>query len=564
MAKARETRPRLNRISFYRLRGDEFFELLFECIEQSLGSQTGRARRWARLNPYQQGVWAWWPFSGNLLNGGLVQYFYNEGDACVEPLKALLVASDNAPMADLLAEATAVYRKNRKAFATEKTFGADGLFSRMTDLNQLDGKWQRLLRGTDKRLQKWLCANISLIAVGDDGQEIDATFSGNVETRYPGGQVFEQAQVRRGVISGCYRRFCEDGKLEHEGYYKGGKVATDYWPNGQPKRKRTEKGAHEINEWYYASGQLQKRYVSDKSGEAIEPIRLWHENGQLAEELHVKKGKLAGPWLKFFDDGSPRLEAKHVKNESLVVKNAWDDERRQTVKNGRGVYFDEGISINWKYDLFFKFDCTRLLEMRNGIRHGEAKTWHSGILWSIDQYVRGQPHGTNVLFYDNGRVHMRIKYQHGKEIKVEKFDKLDQPRPAVLIEVEANAELYKSWRHPVPDSFPKPRNLKQVQSRLQVPEFLAQVYDRNKAGQLNDEYEDWNSFDDSIGYWVMVDDRGIVDDVQFTGSDVYSGGAINDYPPLLGELKFTPGRIGKQSVRCRVMVHVHHTFAEAE
>lgn len=109
MAKAKETRPRLNRISFYRLRGDEFFNLLFECIEQSLGSQTGRASRWARLNPYQQGVWAWWPFSGNLLNGGLVQYFYNQRDAYVEPLKTLLVASDNAPMADLLVEATAIY-----------------------------------------------------------------------------------------------------------------------------------------------------------------------------------------------------------------------------------------------------------------------------------------------------------------------------------------------------------------------------------------------------------------------------------------------------------------------
>lgn len=563
MAKEKETRPRLNRISFYRLRGDEFFQLLFECIEQSLGSQSDRSTRWARLSPYQQGVWAWWPFSGNLLNGGFVQYFYNKRDACVESLKALLVASDNTPMADLLEEAAALYRKNKKAFATEKTFGTDGLFARMTDLNQLDRKWERLLCGTDKRLQKWLCANISLIAVGGDGQEIVAAFSGDVETYYPGGQVFEQAQVRRGVISGCYRRYSEDGALEHEGYYKSGKVAIDYWPNGHPKRKKMKKGMHEIYEWYYASGQLQKRYVSDKSGEGIEPIRLWHENGRLAEELHVKKGKLGGPWLKFFADGSPRLEAKHIRNETLIVKNAWDDERRQAVKNGRGVYFDDGISIKWKYDLFIRFDWTHLLELRNGIRHGEAKTWHSGILWSIDRYIHGQPHGST-LYYDNGRVKMRIKYQHGKEIKVDKFDKFDNPRPAVLIEVEANAELYTSWRHPVPDAFPKPRNLKQVQSRLKIPEFLAGVYERNKTRQLNDEYEDWNSFDDTIGYWVMVDERGTVDDVQFTGSGVYSTGALNDYLPLLVGLKFTPARIGKRTVRCRVMVSVHHTFAEAD
>ena len=78
----------------------------------------------------------------------------------------------------------------------------------------------------------------------------------------------------------------------------------------------------------------------------------------------------------------------------------------------------------------------------------------------IGRYVRGQPR-RSMLYYDNGRVKMRIKYQHGKEIKVNKFD---NPRPTVLIEVEANAELYKSWQHTVPDAFPKPRNLKQVQS----------------------------------------------------------------------------------------------------
>ena len=193
MAKAKETRPRLNQSVSIACAVTNCSNYCSSVSSKASGSQSGRSTRWARLSPYQRGAWAWWPFSGNLLNGGFVQYLYNERDACVESLKTLLVASDNAPMADLLEAAAALYRKNKKAFATEKTFGTDGLFARMTDFNQLDRKWGRLLRGTDKRLQKWLCANISLIAVGDDGQEIDAALTGDVETYYPDGQVFEQA-----------------------------------------------------------------------------------------------------------------------------------------------------------------------------------------------------------------------------------------------------------------------------------------------------------------------------------------------------------------------------------
>ena len=91
-----------------------------------------------------------------------------------------------------------------------------------------------------------------------------------------------------------------------------------------------KKGMHESDEWYYASGQLQKRYVSDKSGEAIEPIRLWHENGQLAEELHVKKGKLAGPWLKFSTMGRHGLK----RSMSGMKRSSSRNPGRKTASNG--------------------------------------------------------------------------------------------------------------------------------------------------------------------------------------------------------------------------------------
>ena len=79
-----------------------------------------------------------------------------------------------------------------------------------------------------------------------------------------------------------------------------GEVSADYWPTGQPRHKRLKRGKLRIDEWYHPSGAIQKGYVADKTGYAIEPVRLWHDNGQLAEEIHTKEGDKIGPWPVFF------------------------------------------------------------------------------------------------------------------------------------------------------------------------------------------------------------------------------------------------------------------------
>jgi antitoxin component YwqK of YwqJK toxin-antitoxin module len=561
--KTTEIRPRLSRIDFYRHRGSDFFEALYRCIDRELGEDRQRLKRWSRLNTLQQGLHAWRGFLGDVLNGGLVQYFYNHTDVLVPALVEPLEASGCQAMSAIVQQAADIYREHAEEFATESPFGENGLFARMTELAKLDRTLVRQLNRAGKQLEKWVRAQIAQIALGDDGEPIDPSFSGTIETHHPGGQVFEQAVVRRGVLSGPYRRYLEDGTLEHSCYYKAGEISSDYWPNGQPRRKTLKRGKLTVNEWYYLSGNIQKRLVADGSDNAVEPVRLWHENGQLAEELHVKGGKKLGPWLKFFDDGLPRLEAEYRKGETLVVKNAWDDRRRQVVKDGDGTYFDDGRDIDASYRLVFEGDWTHSRQLRGGVRHGVETTWFEGVLWSTQEFAEGKPHGLQTLFYDNGRVRTKATYRNGKEVKTEAFPKFDDPRPAVLLEVEANAELYRAWNHPLLDAYPTPLNLEEVQAQLEFPEFLEQVFERNKAGKLEEDDEDLNDFDDTIAYMVMVDERGIVDKVDFSGCSPYSIGTVDRYPPIIRQLTFEPGRIGGREVRCRVVVSVHHTFAEA-
>src|SRR4051794_24487314 len=91
--KTTKIRPRLSRIDFFRLHADEFFGALFRCIDHELGEGRQRTKRWSTLNPLQHGLYAWWGFLGDVLNGGLTQYFYNQTEVFVPALAALLVAS---------------------------------------------------------------------------------------------------------------------------------------------------------------------------------------------------------------------------------------------------------------------------------------------------------------------------------------------------------------------------------------------------------------------------------------------------------------------------------------
>jgi antitoxin component YwqK of YwqJK toxin-antitoxin module len=394
---------------------------------------------------------------------------------------------------------------------------------------------------------------------------IDPHFTGEIETRHAGGKVFEQATLRRGTMTGAYRRFLPDGTLDHAEFYEGGKVSGDYWPSGQIKKKTTKEKDRKIIEWFYPSGQLQKRYVKGKSGYPVEPVRMWHENGQLAEELHVKQDNERGPWLKFFADGRPKLQARHEGKGKLVVENAWNDAGQQIVKQGTGTYVTDGLDINWEYALFHKNDWTRSMSLRRGKLHGKLITWSDGVLWSEDHYKDGKRHGDHFLYYDNGRIHWRMRYENGKKVgKDQEFPKFDNPRPAVLIEVETNARLYTAWKKPLPDSFPQPKNLAKVQASLPIPQFLQDVYQRNLTKTVTDDYEDINSFKDGAGYFLRINELGEVESVEFTGCSVYSVAVAETYIPLLKQLRFTPARQKGKKVPGWAVAHVEHTFVEGQ
>lgn len=556
--KIRPQRPRISLIDFFsRQEG----ELAF-IVARAFSDHVHQAPN-ALLTNSHVAITAWSAITIDVPNGGFTQFFFNRGsDHGISELTALLDDLELNKVATLIRDADSVYQRHRQQF--EITNPWDGLFGSITDFEIIERSFMRLMQRCSRGLESWILDHLDELVTDETGAPIDLRYTGTVVSHHANGQIKESLEVRRGKPHGAFHEFFDDGSLRDSKFYKSGKLSGDYWPNGQVKRVETKQANHRVIEWFYPSGVLQKRYIKDKDGFAVGPIRLFHENGSLAEELHTVKGNKKGPWIKFFADGSPELLAKYSAGEKLIVTNAWNQNREQIVTNGTGIFREYPVDIDWEYELFFEKGWIRESELKDGVPHGKVTTYNNGVLWSVAHFVAGKPNGESTLYWDNGRVRTVTKIAAGKRRKTQEFPKFDYPLPRVVLSLEADERLYTAWRHIQVDEYPQVRNLEEIQQELKVPSFLREVHERNLNGKLKDDYENCNTFNDGIAYFLTVDDSGKVTDVRANGSGVYSGGDWDTYLPLLRKLRFSPGQIRGRAIECRVVARVDHTFVESK
>jgi antitoxin component YwqK of YwqJK toxin-antitoxin module len=509
---------------------------------------------------------AWSRMATDVPNGGFTQFFFNRrGERGVETLADLLESIGVPKAGAVLRDALAVFRTNRSAFAVENPW--QGLFGSIKEFDKLDRAFGRLVLSGNRALEDWIRSHIAELATDESGRPIDPELTGTIETLGPTGLVREHLEVKKGKPHGAFREFFDDGTVRKVVFYKAGKTTGDFWPAGRLKRKESKRGPLTIIEWYHPNRQVQKRYVKDRTGYAVEPTRLYHENGTLAEEINVALGKKTGPWRKFFDDGSPELEAEYGPNEQLIVRNAWDDARNQVVKDGTGTFHEEdGRRIDWEYSVFFPNPSSSrdVTELKDGLPHGKKATYSRGRLWIVREYRNGVEDGERTTYFNNGRIQSVTKLMQGKQGKTKSFSKFDHPTPAVVLTVEADEKLYAAWEHVPVDAYPRVLNLDEVRDQLRIPDFLQKVHERNLAKTLQSDYESSDTFDDGIAYFMTVNETGEVTAVRANGSGAYSGGSWDIYPPLLRLLRFEPGRIRGRAIECQVLGWVRHTFIEGK
>lgn len=543
--------PRINPVDYYLLRDYDFLDLLSAAFAADADrvSNTG-----------QLALIAWGRLCADVPNGGFTQFFYNYGDVGVEEVIEMLDALAVPKVGDLLRQALAIYREHQPAFQVDNPW--EGFFGSIKAFDPLDRDFTKATNPATKALEAWTRAHISELAVGRGGESLSPGFTGTVEVRFPDGVLARSLEVKKGKAHGAYRDFFEDGSPRKASFYRSGAESEAHWPNGHLKQRIGKNSGQTTIEWFYPSGNLQKRLIEGKDGHPCEPIQLFHENGQLAEILHMEGEAERGPWMRYFPDGAPRLQAEYLEGRKLVVHNAWDDDGRPVVVDGTGLYYSDGKRINSPYEAVSQSDRTWTQELKDGILNGKRTMYNEGVLWSVDHYRDGILDGESLLYWDNGRIHHRTIYANGVEVDSESFPKFDRPTPIVLLDLKANERLYMGWRHTPVDEYPAAINSEDVTRRFQIPAFLQEIHERSLTGTLKSDNESPDRFDDRIAYLLTIDADGVTTGVQCNGTGVYSRDYADIYPPLLRELRFTPATKRGKPLASKVIARVHHTFVE--
>lgn len=110
----------------------------------------------------------------------------------------------------------------------------------------------------------------------------------------------------------------------------------------------TEKDLYQIKD-YYKSGELQREGNSktkdgfSREGEYIH----YYKNGKKKRVENYVKSRLNGSFFEWYEDGKPQLKGEYVESENAFnsttkIYDFWNSKNKQMVKNGNGIYEEEG------------------------------------------------------------------------------------------------------------------------------------------------------------------------------------------------------------------------------
>lgn len=98
------------------------------------------------------------------------------------------------------------------------------------------------------------------------------------------------------------------------------------------------KSAHEV---------LLARGGYDKDGLEDGDFSAWYPNGKIQARGNFKQGRFAGMWDFYYPNGKPKITFEPFGEEMKIV-NAWNEEGRQVVIDGKGKYSVVVGAITWR------------------------------------------------------------------------------------------------------------------------------------------------------------------------------------------------------------------------
>ncbi|MGV3460518.1 MAG: DMP19 family protein [Flavobacterium sp.] len=530
-------RPKLSKGDFYRLSGFDFGWFVLEPLSDYVGTQDNEAELAAHLSPAQKALYFWWYLDAQVTNGGFIQFFFNGYGKYVPAIIAGLQLVGDDAMAERVEKAGAIYRKNIKLFENAWNDELEGLSAlydnaKVEKLNEFDDEYYDMNTATMAAIEKYIRSHAGEVAVDEEGNEFDSSYTGEVKMYYNNGNVKEFFSVSDGKISGIFSEFYEDGMPKNTAIYKEGEPTgerEDFFENGKPKMRVTKDVANGIltEEEYHENGALQSRtFRAIANGERTGLYEEWFDNGQLAETGTYKGDyERQGPWNEFYSNGNKRTEGEYGDGSYKAV-NHWDEDGTQLLKDGTGL-------LRSSYE-----DDVNEHEYKNYQRHGKQHTYRNGILTLYQEMADGDEHGITRSYYDNGNLKSETVYENGVEISRQNFRIFPNPKVVASLKCEMEDEWLTNRDLVLQDSNPVLKNHSEIQQQLQAPLSIFEGYDDDQELSCN--------------YFVTVNDLGQVMDYDFLYSD---NGDLNTLTePLLSKLEFTPGTVAGKPATTYIIV----------
>jgi antitoxin component YwqK of YwqJK toxin-antitoxin module len=500
--KTEHFRPELNKGEFFKLNGFDFGWFVLEPISKFIKDKEHEIERGKSLSYGQKALYYWWYLDAQVTNGGFVQFYYNGYGPYIPTIIKGLEHIGDTEMATLVKKADKIYQKNKKLMdkAQESDLFGSNLYDRLDEMSLLDDKYYEMNEKTMSLIESYIRKNPSEICLDEDGKEFDLTFTGLCKTFYSDKIVKEEFHLEQGVINGEFKSFYENGKLKEQIDYKKGAQTgerEEFFDNGTLKYKVVKDKPNEvlIHKWFYENG-VQKKLETKKadSNKNFGESKEWYDNGQLKEQSNfIDNTTRTGKWLKFWKDGSKKLEAD-FKEGQVYFENYWNEKGEQTLINGTGLYTNEWNSFNGTTIYETKY--------KNYLRDGKSKTIRKGLVSLEQEFKEGKEHGITRSYYDNGNIEQETIYENGKAISTKKFTKFKNPKVKTNVISKICDGCYKDYEdYVLPDNQPTPIN----------DQIIAEKFKTEKS--IFDGYGDDHTL--SYGYYLFVNEKGSVEDIKF-------------------------------------------------
>ncbi|MDR1730453.1 MAG: hypothetical protein LBR52_07320 [Prevotellaceae bacterium] len=191
-------------------------------------------------------------------------------------------------------------------------------------------------------------------------------YSGHKVYTYDSGEIMSEGEIKNGKYDGAWTFYRANGNLLSKGFFHKDLRDKDwqwYDENGNLERTGSYENGLETGIWvnYYVSGlpydsaeykngRMNGRYVSKyENGNTYQTgnyaldrkTGMWksyYENGQLLSKGEMKEDENSGDWIFYFENGKVKEEIHYGNAGKMLIKNSWNVDGNQMVKNGNGTY----------------------------------------------------------------------------------------------------------------------------------------------------------------------------------------------------------------------------------